>query len=73
MFSAIAIGQVDVRDAALQLGNLARGIVGQRQVRNVHVGLSRRVIHVVQKTRHAFDVVDERKMKRFDFDRELET
>ena len=51
MLLAVAIGEMRVRDAALQFQDLRGAGVHQRQVRNVEVRLHRRMPHVVQESR----------------------
>ena len=50
-----------------------RRLMRQGQVRNIQVGLHRRVIHVVQELRHAGDVVQEREVERLELQRDLQT
>ena len=69
---AVAIGDVDVGDPPSQLLDQAAGCLRQRQVRDIEVGLHRRVIDIVEKPGHARHVVQERQLKRLKLERDLE-
>ena len=69
---AVAIRDVNVSHSTAQFFDQAGRLLRQRQVRDIEVGLHGRPIDFVQKPSHARDVVQERKRKRLELERDLE-
>ncbi len=72
MHFAITIRNMNVSHATPQLLNQGRRLLGEDQMRDVEVGLHRRMIDVRQKPPHALHVIEQRQVERLEFQGNLD-